>query len=87
MVLHSYLSGSVNFQTADQWQQKAHIASVPDAAGSFTTNLPQDQVSTRVIAGGQLYFTETLNGYLQYEYAFSRNTVSNGGGIGIQIDF
>ena len=87
MTLHSYASGSVSFQTADEWQQKARFANGSGNAGDFTTRLPQDQVSARIIAGGQLQFTEVLSGYLQYEGSFSKDTTTNGGAIGIQMNF
>ncbi len=87
MILRHYANCSVSFLSSDDWEQQARFNTTSGGAGSFTTSLPQDQVSGSVVAGVQLQFTETLSGYLQYEGSFAENTVTNGGGIGLQFNF
>ena len=87
MILRHYANCSVSFLSSDDWEQQARFSTTSGGAGSFTTSLPQDQVSGSVVAGVQLQFTETLSGYLQYEGSFAENTVTNGGGIGLQFNF
>jgi outer membrane autotransporter protein len=87
LVLRTYFSGGVSVQTSDEWQQSSRLANGPSEAGEFTTALPQDQMSVRVILGCQVQFTDNLSGYIQYEGELSKNVTHNGGGLGIKVEF
>ncbi|MEO5712687.1 MAG: autotransporter outer membrane beta-barrel domain-containing protein [Luteolibacter sp.] len=87
MVLRSYVSCGLSIATGGSWEQDARFAGAPAGAGSFTASLPRDTVSGQVTAGGQLQFTDTVTGYLEYQGQFSEDSNVNGGALGVKLRF
>ncbi|HWL71313.1 MAG TPA: autotransporter outer membrane beta-barrel domain-containing protein, partial [Geminicoccus sp.] len=82
-----YLRGGVSFADQSAWRSTARLAGAPDGAGSFATEVPIDEVVSRVDAGLQILNGGDVAVRVQYDGEFSDNVTSHGGSLRVDFRF
>lgn len=80
MLMRPFVAAGVALFSNGAWQQNGRLVSAPSGTGTFTTNVPTDQVAARVGAGVQIS-SGPFDLRLQYDGEFSKTVASNAGSL------